>query len=88
MPEYPRWKHRQCHKIATAGRRENRAVVCERKLGNVEFAIGAKAKYRLLEGKLVHREIDTNRLDSTIRDIARVDVIADCEAKSKSAMMQ
>lgn len=37
----------------------------------------------MLERKLVHREIDTNRLDSTIRDIARVDVIADCEAKSK-----
>jgi hypothetical protein len=37
----------------------------------------------LLERKLVHREINTNRLDSTIRDIAGVDVIADCEAKSK-----
>src|ERR1700730_3869585 len=83
MPEYPRGKNRQRHKIAPAGRRENRAVVCESKFGNVEFAIGAKAKCGLLERKLVHREINTNRLDSTIRDIAGVDVIADCEAKSK-----
>src|SRR4029079_14360819 len=75
--EHARGKYRQRNDVAAVGRRDDRAIVGARKFGNVKFTVGAESKRSLLERQVVDNQLDADRLDPAVRDVPRVDIVAD-----------